>query len=54
MTGEGARLYGGRWNPKGVAVVYLADSLALDIATLLADCRSSPYPKSSTTHSPSR
>ncbi len=29
FDGEGARMYGGRWNPPGVAVVYLADSLAL-------------------------
>jgi RES domain-containing protein len=29
MTGEGARLHGGRWNPSGVPVVYLADSRAL-------------------------
>ena len=29
FDGEGARLYGGRWNPEGMAVVYLADSRAL-------------------------
>jgi RES domain-containing protein len=29
MTGEGARLYGGRWNPPGVSAVYLADTRAL-------------------------
>jgi RES domain-containing protein len=28
-TGDGARIYGGRWNSKGVAVVYTAGSLAL-------------------------
>jgi RES domain-containing protein len=28
-TGEGARLYGGRWNSRGVAVVYASTSLAL-------------------------
>jgi RES domain-containing protein len=28
-TGEGARLYGGRWNSKGVRVVYASTSLAL-------------------------
>ena len=27
--GEGARLYGGRWNSRGVAVVYASTSLAL-------------------------
>jgi RES domain-containing protein len=29
FNGEGARLYGGRWNHRGTAVVYLSDSLAL-------------------------
>jgi RES domain-containing protein len=28
-TGEGARLYGGRWNRRGVRVVYASTSLAL-------------------------
>src|SRR5580658_9577881 len=28
-TGEGARLYGGRWNSRGVRVVYASGSLAL-------------------------
>lgn len=29
MTGEGARLWGGRWNPPGISAVYLAESRAL-------------------------
>jgi RES domain-containing protein len=29
FAGEGARLYGGRWNSKGVRVVYTSTSLAL-------------------------
>ena len=33
-TGEGACLYGGRWNPKGYAIVYSAECLPL--ATLEA------------------
>jgi len=28
-TGEGARLYGGRWNTRGVRIVYASTSLAL-------------------------
>jgi RES domain-containing protein len=29
FTGEGARLYGGRWNHRGTTVVYLSGSLSL-------------------------
>lgn len=29
FTGEGARLYGGRWNPPGVRVVYTSATLSL-------------------------
>lgn len=29
FDGQGARLYGGRWNHQGVSAVYLSDSLAL-------------------------
>jgi RES domain-containing protein len=29
FTGEGSRRFGGRWNHKGLAVVYLSDTLAL-------------------------
>jgi len=29
FSGEGARRFGGRWNHRGIAVVYLSDSLAL-------------------------
>lgn len=29
FMGEGSRRFGGRWNHKGIAVVYMSDSLAL-------------------------
>lgn len=35
MDGEGARLHGGRWNPEGVAAVYLAESRALAMLEIL-------------------
>ncbi len=35
FDGEGARLYGGRWNRRGTAVVYASDSLALAALELL-------------------
>jgi RES domain-containing protein len=36
FTGEGARRYGGRWNSKGVAVVYAAESQSLAALEMLA------------------
>jgi RES domain-containing protein len=29
LSGEGARLYGGRWNPQGVGLVYTSESRSL-------------------------
>lgn len=39
FSGEGARLFGGRWNSKGTAVCYLADSPALCQLEVLANTR---------------
>jgi len=36
FNGEGARLFGGRWNSIGTAVVYAAESRALALLELLA------------------
>jgi len=35
FTGEGARLYGGRWSPKGVPVVYTAANQSLAMLEML-------------------
>jgi RES domain-containing protein len=31
LSGEGARLYGGRWNPPGIAAVYASESRSLAV-----------------------
>ena len=41
-TGDGARIHGGRWNSKGVAVVYTAESLALASIEMIVNL---PAPK---------
>ncbi|HCR37280.1 MAG TPA: hypothetical protein DIU37_03930 [Opitutae bacterium] len=35
FDGEGARLYGGRWNPRGVPMVYAASTQALAVLEIL-------------------
>lgn len=35
FSGEGARRYGGRWNPKGIPIVYTAGSLSLALLELM-------------------
>lgn len=40
FDGEGARLYGGRWNSPGVPVVYVAESRALAVLEILARLQS--------------
>jgi RES domain-containing protein len=40
FTGEGAKLYGGRWNSPGKLVVYTAESRALALAEILVHLES--------------
>lgn len=35
LTGEGARLYGGRWNKKGSAMLYFSEHLSLCVLEML-------------------
>lgn len=35
FSGEGARLYGGRWNPKGFEMVYTAESRSLALLEMM-------------------
>jgi RES domain-containing protein len=42
FDGEGARLYGGRWNSPGTAMVYTSESVALAALELLVHLQSSP------------
>ena len=40
LSGEGARLYGGRWNAPGIAMTYLASSRPLAVLEVLAQLAS--------------
>jgi RES domain-containing protein len=44
FDGEGARLYGGRWNHQGVAVVYCASTLSLAALELFVHLEASEAP----------
>ena len=46
LTGEGARLYGGRWNSKGKSVIYTSQSAALAALEMLVHLQS-PRPLAS-------
>lgn len=46
FTGEGARLYGGRWNNPGISVVYTSASISLAALELLVHLQSQQILKS--------
>lgn len=45
LTGGGAKLYGGRWNPKGIAMIYTASSRALATIEVLVHVPMDLIPK---------
>ena len=45
FSGEGARLFGGRWNPVGVPVVYCSGSLALAALEILVHAGRESLPR---------
>lgn len=45
LSGEGARRFGGRWNPKGFGVVYTSSSLSLAILEIMANTGSRVFPE---------
>jgi RES domain-containing protein len=45
LSGEGARLYGGRWNHVGVAIAYTSQSLSLAVLEYLVNLSIDDLPK---------
>lgn len=43
LSGEGARLYGGRWNPEGVPLVYTSTSPELAMLETLVHLDGTPF-----------
>ena len=44
LSGIGARLYGGRWNRKGIGIVYTSESRALALVEFLVNVPFSMFP----------
>lgn len=50
LSGQGAKLYGGRWNESGTAAVYAADSLALALLEWLVHVDIDTAPRTIVAH----
>lgn len=48
ISGEGSRIYGGRWNPKGLATLYTSENISLCILEILARATKKTTPDSYT------
>lgn len=44
ISGHGAELYGGRWNPKGIAALYTAHSISLAVLELVVNFSTTETP----------
>lgn len=48
LSGEGAKLFGGRWNPAGIAALYTSEFISLSILEILARAKQSTIPETYT------
>lgn len=48
ISGEGSRIYGGRWNPKGSATLYTSENISLCILEILVRATKKTSPDSYT------
>jgi RES domain-containing protein len=44
LSGEGAKIFGGRWNPEGLAAIYASEFISLSILEILVRANKSTSP----------